>query len=401
MGKPCQKWSCLASCLPLSPKNAGLILVVSSKRSLGSLNYRHFPSKGLLFLISLYNLSDASILLPSPPSTHHPGQTGPFSLYFGCRWACSLPGARPFYYRHPGGVLLHPDPGRGCPFGPDADLPRPFWRIDPQSALLGGAVPRVGLGRAFGARDLHRCLPGTAPLNYLLGMGLFTLAVLLDFTGYVLRWDEGIRWALVAGTNLIKSIPLVGTALYGSLVGGTEPGPATLIRFYGWHIFGLMLAAGILVVWHIFRVRRDGGIAVPPPALRATQLRISRFELVRRELLAMLLASVALLLLSVFAPAPLAQPFTAGSALPASVRAPWFFLWVQELLKLGNPFLWGVIVPLAVLALVTLIPYILPKPAVSEQGHWFPKGNLPAQILAGFIFLSILILTLLALIPAS
>ena len=28
--------------------------------------------------------------------------------------------------------------------------------------------------------------------NYLLGMGLFVLAVLLDFTGYVLRWDEGV-----------------------------------------------------------------------------------------------------------------------------------------------------------------------------------------------------------------
>ena len=48
--------------------------------------------------------------------------------------------------------------------------------------------------------------------NYLLGMGLLVLAVLLDFTGYVLRWDEGIRWALVAGTNLVKSIPLIGAA---------------------------------------------------------------------------------------------------------------------------------------------------------------------------------------------
>ena len=131
-------------------------------------------------------------------------------------------------------------------------------------------------------------------------------------------------------------------------MGGSQPGPATLIRFYGWHIFGLMLAAGILLVWHIFRVRRDGGIAVPPPHLRENQERISRFELVRREVLAMLLASVALLLLSVFAPAPLAAPITATSSISATARAPWFFLWVQELLKLGSPFLWGVVVPLAV-----------------------------------------------------
>jgi len=161
--------------------------------------------------------------------------------------------------------------------------------------------------------------------NYLLGMGLLVLAVLLDFTGYVLRWDEGIRWALVAGTNLIKSIPLIGSSLYTILVGGTQPGPATLIRFYGWHIFGLTLAAGILVVWHVFRVRRDGGIAVPPPVLRRDHVRITRYELVRREVLAMLLASIALLTLSVFAPAPLAQPINGTSSLLGTARAPWFF----------------------------------------------------------------------------
>jgi len=237
--------------------------------------------------------------------------------------------------------------------------------------------------------------------NYLLGMGLFVLAVLLDFTGYVLRWDEGIHYALIAGTNLIKSIPLIGDGLYVSLVGGSQPGGATLIRIYGWHIFGLMLAAGILLAWHIFRVRRDGGIAVPPPHLRETQERISRFELVRREVLAMLLASVALLILSVFAPAPLAAPITATSSVSATARAPWFFLWVQELLKLGSPFVWGVVVPLAVLLAVTLIPYVLPKPSEAELGKWFPKGNRPAQVFFVAILLAIIVLTVLALVPMS
>jgi quinol-cytochrome oxidoreductase complex cytochrome b subunit len=235
--------------------------------------------------------------------------------------------------------------------------------------------------------------------NYLLGMGLLVFAILLDFTGYVLRWDDGVRWALVAGTNLVKSIPLAGVALYQVIVGGGEPGPATLIRFYSWHVFGLALLAGILLVWHLFRIRRDGGIAVPPPQLRETQERISRNELVRREVLAMLLASVALLILSVFAPAPLAQPITATSSVSESARAPWFFLWVQELLKLGGPFLWGVVVPLAVLTAVSLIPYAFPKPA--EIGKWFPKGNRPAQISFAAITLVIIILTILALFPAQ
>lgn len=237
--------------------------------------------------------------------------------------------------------------------------------------------------------------------NHLLGMGLLVLAILLDFTGYVLRWDEGIRWALVTGTNLIKSIPLAGNFLYRMLVGGTQPGPATLIRFYGWHIFGLALSAGILVAWHIFRLRRDGGIAVPPPQLREDQTRISRFELVRREVLAMLLVSTALFVLSTYAPAPLAAPITASAPAIERARAPWFFLWVQEMLKLGNPFFWGVVVPLAVLVLISLLPYIFPSSAKSELGRWYPKSNRLAQVTALFILLAIITLTVLALLPAS
>ncbi len=236
-------------------------------------------------------------------------------------------------------------------------------------------------------------------LNYLLGMALFVSAILLDFTGYVLRWDEGIRWALVAGTNLVKSIPLVGGGAYAILVGGPEPGSATLIRFYGWHVFGLMLIAAALLIWHVFRVRRDGGIAVPPPRLRESQARISRNELVRREVAAMLFASVALLLLSLFAPAPIAAPMGTAPSTSEISRAPWFFLWVQEMLKLGSPFLWGVVVPLAVLLALTLIPYIFPRTSPRELGRWFPRSGRPAQIFFVLILLAILSLTVLALLP--
>jgi quinol-cytochrome oxidoreductase complex cytochrome b subunit len=237
-------------------------------------------------------------------------------------------------------------------------------------------------------------------LNYLLGMGLLVLAVLLDFTGYVLRWDQGIHWALITGTNLVRSIPFVGVPLYTLLVGGAQPGPATLIRFYAWHIFGLSLAACILVAWHIFRIRRDGGIAVPPPAFRLDHIRISRFELVRREVFAMLLAGSALLLLATFAPAPLAPAFTAASPVLETARAPWFFLWVQQMLKLGSPFIWGVLVPLAVLLLFSLLPYIFPTVARPDLGRWFPRGNRLARVVALFALLGILILTVLSLLPA-
>ena len=108
-----------------------------------------------------------------------------------------------------------------------------------------------------------------------------------------------------------------------------------------------------------------------------------------------------LLLLSAFAPAPLAAPITAAASISSTARAPWFFLWVQELLKLGSPFVWGVVAPLAVLLAITLIPYVFPKPSEAELGKWFPKGNRLAQVFFVGIFLTLLVLTVLALLPMS
>jgi quinol-cytochrome oxidoreductase complex cytochrome b subunit len=232
--------------------------------------------------------------------------------------------------------------------------------------------------------------------NYLLGLLLLILTVFLNFSGYILRWDEGIRWALVAGTNLIKSIPIIGPQLYVFVMGGTRPGEATLIRFYAWHIFGLTLFFAGIGAWHLFRVRRDGGIAAPPPKERQDARRITRFELVRREALAVIIATAVLLLVATLIPAPLAPAMTKVSAQTADSSAPWFFLWVQELLKFGDPLLMGVLIPAGIILILILIPYAPPIKS-SELGRWLPRSGRFAQILTALIVLAVLGLTLMAL----
>jgi quinol-cytochrome oxidoreductase complex cytochrome b subunit len=244
--------------------------------------------------------------------------------------------------------------------------------------------------------------------NYLLGLGLFVIVLLLDFTGYVLRWDEGIRWALIAGTNLLGTVPKIGETLVRFVSGNTEPGQAMLIRFYAWHLFGLASLGGILLIWHLFRVRRDGGIAAPKPVKPIQSLetlesapvtRISRLELLRREIITMLIAGGLLLLASTFLAAPIAQPMDTALISVTESRAPWFFLWVQELLKLGDPFLWGIAVPLIVLALLAIIPYVFPRVSESELGRWFPRSGRAAQIVVILLILAIITLTVLATLP--
>ena len=231
--------------------------------------------------------------------------------------------------------------------------------------------------------------------NYLLGLLLLVLILLLDFTGYVLRWDEGIRWALVVGTNLLKTVPGIGEGLYRFIIGGTEPGGAALTRFYTWHIFGLTLLVAGITVWHIFRVRKDGGISSPPAERGEKTPRIPRADLVKKEVLAMFIAGLTLLLLSAVIPAPIGQPLTSNNALVGDSRAPWFFLWIQETLKLGNPFLWGVAMPLLAVLILGLLPYILPNAREEEWGRWLPKGNRIAQIVGIIIIAVLFLLTLL------
>jgi quinol-cytochrome oxidoreductase complex cytochrome b subunit len=232
--------------------------------------------------------------------------------------------------------------------------------------------------------------------NYFLGLLLLIVCLFLDFTGYVLRWDEDIRWALIAGTNLIKSMPALGNPLYQMIVGGQQISATALLRFYTWHIFGLMIIFLLLGTWHIFRVRRDGGIAVPQPGLRLNQARITRFDLVRREGMAAILATMGLLILSVVFPAHLAPAIDQNSGFSSDPRAPWFFLWIQQLLKIDGPFMMGIVIPLIVWIILLLFPFVFKGTENSELGRWFPPGSRLAQLITFGLILAIMILTILA-----
>ncbi|MBK8935550.1 MAG: cytochrome bc complex cytochrome b subunit [Chloroflexi bacterium] len=98
-------------------------------------------------------------------------------------------------------------------------------------------------------------------LNWLLGLLALLLSLLLSFSGYVLRWDVDTFGALTVGVNIVRQTPLIGNWLYELLVGGPYISDATVVRFYTWHTLGLSVPVLLLLGWHAFRVRRDGGIS--------------------------------------------------------------------------------------------------------------------------------------------
>lgn len=101
--------------------------------------------------------------------------------------------------------------------------------------------------------------------NWVIGVILFLVTVLLSFTGYLLPWDQLAFWAITVGSNMAKVSPAVGTYVQQALIGGYDIGPATLIRWYTLHVILLPLACIMLMAMHFWRIRKDGGISTPIP----------------------------------------------------------------------------------------------------------------------------------------
>jgi quinol-cytochrome oxidoreductase complex cytochrome b subunit len=97
--------------------------------------------------------------------------------------------------------------------------------------------------------------------NWIVGVALFLLTLGASFTGYLLPWDQLAYWAITVGTNIAGYAPVVGSAMRTMLLGGTEVGQNALIRFYTLHVALLPLLITLLVSLHIWRVRKDGGLA--------------------------------------------------------------------------------------------------------------------------------------------
>jgi len=99
--------------------------------------------------------------------------------------------------------------------------------------------------------------------NWVVGVILLVLTLVLSFTGYLLPWDQLAVWAATIGLGIAGSAPYVGDETQLIVFGGYEIGPNALIRFYTLHVIALPLLAAIFMAVHFWRIRRDGGMARP------------------------------------------------------------------------------------------------------------------------------------------
>ena len=99
--------------------------------------------------------------------------------------------------------------------------------------------------------------------NWVIGVILLTLTLLLSFTGYLLPWDQLALWAVTVGTNMMGYTPVFGQQVRFVLLGGKVIGTDTLLRWYVLHVLFVPFVTVIFLAVHFWRVRKDGGISGP------------------------------------------------------------------------------------------------------------------------------------------
>ena len=206
------------------------------------------------------------------------------------------------------------------------------------------------------------------------GVILLGLTLFLSFSGYLLPWDQLALWAVTIGASMVEAAPpeVVGTNLNLLLRGGPEIGANGLLRFYLLHVLAVPALLFIFTGVHYYKVVVHGH-SLPPAEENIGEDTAKRVPLDKRvyfipdiltsEIMWIGVTTLILVVLCTwFFHAPLENHADPQST-PLGTTAPWYFLWVQGALKLGDKVFWGIIFPTIALGFLAVMPYLDTTPS--------------------------------------
>jgi quinol-cytochrome oxidoreductase complex cytochrome b subunit len=226
---------------------------------------------------------------------------------------------------------------------------------------------------------------GSRKINWISGLFLFILVILAGFSGYLLPWDQLAYWAVTIASNIAASgreitdllglthIFDIGYWIKIILFGDETIGQPTLTRFFLLHVVFIPLTLIILMGYHFWRIRKNGGLAHPAYAEKwahtySQETTIPTWPVVMWIELAIFITLILLFLLfSCLVDAPLRE--MANPDFPENpAKSPWYFLGVQEMVSY-SAFSGGIVLPALALFFLFTIPFS--DRETRYQGSWF------------------------------
>jgi len=221
---------------------------------------------------------------------------------------------------------------------------------------------------------------GARKLNWIIGVVIFLVILFMSFSGYLLPWDQLSYWAVTIGSNIAASAREltdilgitntfdIGGFMKNILIGDDMVGQPALTRFFMLHVIFLPVTLLVLTGFHLWRIRRDGGLAAVTTIHKQESERIYSWPLLLWiELSILLMILVSLLILAFFLDAPLKEQ--ANPSFPENpAKSPWYFLGIQEMVSY-SAFAGGLLIPLLFIIFLISIPYVDREDIYS--GKWF------------------------------
>ncbi len=197
-------------------------------------------------------------------------------------------------------------------------------------------------------------------LQWIVGVLLLLVTMVLGLTGYLLPWDMDAYFASQVAINLTLTVPVLGGWIQQFTQDGTTMGTLTINRFFGLHVWLMPAVLVALVGAHLAIFRHNGPAG--PPVEDPRPLKKGRFwpDQMFMDAFASFLIFLFILALAAFAP-----PFLDAKADPANATfvpyPAWYFLDLFGLLNLipGDFEVVGaIIIPGVATLLILLMPWI-------------------------------------------
>ena len=206
------------------------------------------------------------------------------------------------------------------------------------------------------------------------GVILLVVTLFLSFSGYLLPWDQLAFWAVTIGTSMAEAVPppIVGETVNLLARGAPDIGANGLLRFYLLHVLFLPLMLFLFFFVHYYKVVHFG-ISLPSDEEEVGQDTANKVPADRRvyflpdvmiDEATFLIGFTAVMVVvtAFFFSAPL-ESIANPQSTPLHTVAPWYFYWLQGLLKIADKMVAGVIVPGVLLVLLMGIPYLDRNPS--------------------------------------
>jgi ubiquinol-cytochrome c reductase cytochrome b subunit len=233
-------------------------------------------------------------------------------------------------------------------------------------------------------------------LQWVVGVTLFIVTLVLGLTGYLLPWDLNALLASRVAINISGNAPVLGPLVQQFLQDGNGITTLTINRFFGIHVWLMPALLVLLVGLHLMIFRWNGPAG--PPIDEAPKLKPGRFwpDQMFMDTVLSFAMFVIIVALAVFAPVPLDAKADLNNSQFVPYPA-WYFLALYALLDVVGQFppaivqvatLFATIVgPTLLIVVLVVLPFVDRNPSRRLTRRPWVLG-ITALVMAGAIGLS-------------